>query len=75
MHLIVVGVSPACGGADTHFDGQFWAQTLPKLPVADAFLPVLWNRYAVKEIATIYWGDTCGLFTVVYTASVGLISS
>ncbi len=33
---IVVGVSPAYGGADTHFYGQFWAQTRPKLPVADA---------------------------------------
>ncbi len=65
LRLIVVGVSPAWGGADTHFYGQFWAQTRPKLPGADAFLPVLWNRYVVEEIATIKWGDTaCYLFSV-----------
>ncbi len=53
LHLIVVGVSPACGGADTHFYGQFWARLRPKLPGADTFLPVLWNRYVVEEVATI----------------------
>ena len=43
LHLIVVGGSPACDWADTHFYGQFWAQTCPKLRGADAFLPVLWD--------------------------------
>ncbi len=58
LHLIVVGVSPAAGGADTHFYGQFWARLRPKLPVTDAFLLALRGRQAVKEITTIYWGVT-----------------
>ena len=41
------------GSAALNRDGQFWAQTRPKLRGADAFLPVLWNRYVVEEIATI----------------------
>ncbi len=37
LYLIVVGVTPASGGSDTHFYGQFWARMRPKLPGADIF--------------------------------------
>ncbi|GAB4160755.1 MAG: hypothetical protein Fur0021_33070 [Candidatus Promineifilaceae bacterium] len=53
LHLIVVDVSSAYGGADTHFYGQFWARLRPKLSKADAFLPVLWRRWAVEESSTV----------------------
>ncbi len=35
LHWIVVDVSPAAGGADIHFYGQFWARLRLKLPGDD----------------------------------------
>ena len=35
----MVGVSLACGGADTHFYGQVWAHVRPQLPITDVFRP------------------------------------
>ncbi len=63
--LMVVDVSPACGGIDTQYCGQFGAHARQKLPMGDIFGAAgsrfrardLSGKRVVQAIVTVYGGD------------------